>query len=75
MPFPADPQVSSIAPVSWQGLDFDFTNIVFGDVDFSGAVFSGGTVDFSDPDDWSVPPAFPSTNTPPSGVKLPRKED
>ena len=44
-------------------------------VDFPGAKFSGGTVDFSDADDWSFPPAFPWTDSPPSGVKLPRKED
>jgi uncharacterized protein YjbI with pentapeptide repeats len=47
------------AAVPWQGLDFDFTGVVFdggdfrgarfsgGTVDFNGAVFSGGTVDFS----------------------------
>jgi hypothetical protein len=44
---------------SWQGLNFDFTGVVFdggsfayavfsgGTVDFRGAVFSGGTVDFN----------------------------
>jgi len=42
---------------------------------FDGAEFSGGTVDFSDVFDWSSPPAFPWTDTPPSGVKLPRKKD
>ena len=42
---------------------------------FSFADFSGGTVDFSDVDDWSSPPVFPWTDTPPSGVKLPRKAD
>jgi uncharacterized protein YjbI with pentapeptide repeats len=46
-----------------------------GEVGFSRAEFSGGTVDFSDAGDWSFPPAFPWTDTPPSGVKLPRKED
>jgi uncharacterized protein YjbI with pentapeptide repeats len=34
------------APVSWQGLDFDFTGVVFDGGDFSGARFSGGTVTF-----------------------------
>jgi pentapeptide repeat protein len=87
------------AVVSWQGLNFDFTGVVFdgGDfhgaqfsggtvsfrgahfsgvvVDFSDAEFSGGTVDFRTVNDWSSPPAFPWTDTPPSGVKLPRKED
>jgi len=47
------------AVVSWQGLDFDFTGVVFDGGDFSGArfcgtvyfwlaEFSGGTVNFSD---------------------------
>ncbi|HLL36314.1 MAG TPA: pentapeptide repeat-containing protein [Streptomyces sp.] len=31
---------------SWQGHDFDFTGVRFDGGDFSGAVFSGGTVDF-----------------------------
>jgi uncharacterized protein YjbI with pentapeptide repeats len=44
-------------------------------VDFGAARFSGGTVDLSEPLDWSFPPRFPWTNTPPSGVSLPRKED
>ena len=34
-------------PKSWQGLDFDFTGVVFDGGDFSGAEFSGGTVIFS----------------------------
>ena len=34
------------AAVSWQGLDFDFTGVVFDGGDFSGAVFNGGTVSF-----------------------------
>ena len=37
--------------------------------------FSGGKVDFSNAQDWSVPPLFPWTDTPPPGVKLPKKED
>ncbi|WP_300610145.1 pentapeptide repeat-containing protein [Trebonia sp.] len=41
-------------------------------VDFDNAQFSGGTIDFSDAGDWSVPPAFPWTRTPPPGVKLPK---
>ena len=36
------------APVSWQGLNFDFTGVVFDGGDFSKAVFSGGTVSFDD---------------------------
>ena len=86
-------------PKSWQGLNFDFTGVVFdggdfsgarfsggrvtfsgaefsgGEVTFYGAQFSGGTVDFSDAGDWSFPPAFPWTETLPSGVQLPQKED
>jgi uncharacterized protein YjbI with pentapeptide repeats len=41
-------------------------------VAFTGAEFSGGAVNFSDAGDWSFPPAFPWTDTPPSGVKLPQ---
>jgi uncharacterized protein YjbI with pentapeptide repeats len=52
------------AAVSWQGLNFDFTGVVFdggsfikarfsgGTVDFSFAKFSGGTVDFSVAEFW-----------------------
>ena len=36
------------AAVSWQGLNFDFTGVVFDGGDFSGAEFSGGMVDFND---------------------------
>src|SRR5215469_3570433 len=35
------------APISWQGLNFDFTGAVFDGGDFSGAEFSGGEVDFT----------------------------
>ena len=35
------------ATVSWQGLNFDFTGVVFDGGDFSKAEFSGGTVSFS----------------------------
>lgn len=34
------------AAVSWQGLNFDFTGVVFDGGDFSGAQFSGGRVGF-----------------------------
>ena len=34
------------AAVSWQGLNFDFTGVVFDGGDFRRAVFSGGVVDF-----------------------------
>ena len=37
-----------LGPVaSWQGLDFDFTDVVFDGGDFTGARFSGGTVLFT----------------------------
>jgi hypothetical protein len=42
-----------------------------GEVYFRGADFSGGKVDFSRVGDWSTPPTFPWTDTPPPGVKLP----
>ena len=35
------------AAVSWQGLNFDFTGVVFDGGDFSGAQFSGGMVNFT----------------------------
>ena len=43
-----------------------------GAVGFVGAEFSGGAVDFSGASNWSFPPTFPWTDTPPSGVKLPK---
>ena len=56
--------------VSFRGAKFSG-----GEVSFRGAKFSGGEVYFSAPRDWSVPPAFPWTGTPPPGVELPKKED
>ena len=44
--------------MSWQGLNFDYTGVVFDGGDFGGAQFSGGTVDFSAARDWSFPPAY-----------------
>ena len=44
-----------------------------GEVSFASAGFSGCTVDFSQVADWSCPPAFPWTDSPPSGVRLPTK--
>jgi hypothetical protein len=46
-----------------------------GKVRFFTAEFSGGQVDFRGAGDWSVPPAFSWTDTPPPGVMLPAKED
>lgn len=44
-----------------------------GKINFDGADFVGGTVDFSKVDNWSSPPEFPWTDTPPSGVTLPKR--
>jgi len=56
-------------------VDFSGARFSGGRVDFSGARFSGGEVDFRDPSDWSFPPAFPWSDTPPPGAKLPEKGD
>jgi Pentapeptide repeats (9 copies) len=68
--------------VSFRDAEFSGGTVGFGGAEFSGgkvsfrgAQFSGGTVDFSAADDWSVPPVFPWTDTPPSGVSLPKNED
>lgn len=57
------------------GRDGHGADVRGGTVGFDRAEFSGGTVDFSDPLGWSFPPAFPWTDTPAPGVKLPHKED
>lgn len=56
-------------------VSFSRARFTGGDVDFRLSEFSGSTVDFSMAGVWSYPPEFPWTDTPPSGVKLPRKED
>ena len=67
--------------VIFKGAQFSGGTVNFGRVQFStgaavdGAQFSTGTIDFSDPGDWSVPPVFPWTDTPPPSVTLPKKED
>jgi uncharacterized protein YjbI with pentapeptide repeats len=68
--------------VDFDAADFSGGTVYFnaaefsgGTVDFHSAELSGGTVDFSDAFDWSLPPAFDWTDTPPPGVKLPQKED
>jgi uncharacterized protein YjbI with pentapeptide repeats len=38
--------LNGTAPVSWSGLNFDFTGVVFDGGDFDHAAFSGGTVSF-----------------------------
>jgi hypothetical protein len=68
--------------VDFSSAQFSGGIVFFGGAQFSGgtvffgaAQFSGGEVDFSRASVWSYPPEFPWTDTPPSGVKLPRKED
>ena len=68
--------------VSFFGAEFSAGRVRFNGARFSGgtvsfdrARFTGGTVDFSVPHEWSCPPAFPWTDTPPPGVVLPEKED
>lgn len=51
-------------------VDFRGAECSDGTVDFSYARFSGGTVDFIPACDWSSPPKFSWTDTPPPGVKL-----
>ncbi len=63
--------------VSFDTADFSGGTVLFGGaefsggtVDFSSAQFSGGTVDFSKSRNWSHPPTFSFTGTPPAGVIL-----
>jgi uncharacterized protein YjbI with pentapeptide repeats len=57
----------SSGTVSFAGASFSGSRVTF-----DGTQFSGGKVDFSEASDWSLRPAFPWTDTPPSGVKLPK---
>jgi uncharacterized protein YjbI with pentapeptide repeats len=68
--------------VDLSSAEFSGATVSFHDARFSGATvsfddakFSSGEVDFSRAADWSVPPTFPRTDTPPSVVKLPWTED
>lgn len=63
------------AKFSGTTINFDGAKFSGGTFDFCDAEFSGGEVDFSMVGDWSVPPKFPWTGTPPPGVKLPKQED
>jgi uncharacterized protein YjbI with pentapeptide repeats len=67
-------QYGGSAQFSGATLGFDRAQFSGGKIDFTSAKFSGGELDFSNAGDWSFPPAFPWTDAPPSGVKLPRKE-
>ena len=60
----------------FSGAEVGFAGAVFsgGEVRLSMARFSGGEVSFVGVGDWSAPPAFPWSDTPPPGVKLPREE-
>jgi uncharacterized protein YjbI with pentapeptide repeats len=62
------------AEFSGGAVDFRGAKSSGGVVDFGGAKFSGGEVDFSQVADWPFPP-FSWRDTPPPGVKLPKKED
>jgi hypothetical protein len=63
------------ARFSGGAVSFDGAKFSGGQLDFKSAEFYGGEVDFSGAADWSFPPKFPWTGTPPQGVKLPEKED
>ena len=67
---------AGFAGAKFSGGTVDFYDAKFsgGTVDFDHVEFSGGTVDFSRARDWSFPPAFPWTDTPPPSVKLPEKK-
>src|SRR5215469_12896686 len=65
----------SRAEFSGGEVNFGRARLSSGRVSFFGAVFSGGELDFSNPREWSVPPAFDWTDTPPANVKLPPKQN
>ena len=67
----------SFDDAEFPGGTVNFRNVKFsgGTVDFTGAEFSGGEVDFTGASGRAFP-TFPwAADTPPSGVKLPGKED
>jgi uncharacterized protein YjbI with pentapeptide repeats len=57
----------------FSGADVRFTNAEFSgsELKFVGVTTTGGTVDFSQPRDWSHPPAFDFRGTPPAEIRLP----
>lgn len=61
--------------VDFLGAEFSGSRVYFchpnRQLQISDASFSGGIVNFGHPGDWSVPPEFPWTGTPPPSVKLP----
>jgi uncharacterized protein YjbI with pentapeptide repeats/hypothetical membrane protein len=63
------------AEFSGSEVGFSLARFSGGTVSFRHAEFSGGEVDFSSASDWSMPPEFPWTETPPPAVKLPKRED
>jgi Caspase domain/Pentapeptide repeats (9 copies) len=65
----------SSAVFSGSRVRFSSARFSGGEVRFNDAKFPGGEVDFRHPGDWSFPPAFPWTGTPPPGVVLPENED
>jgi uncharacterized protein YjbI with pentapeptide repeats len=62
-----------IAKFSGGTVSFGMAEFSGGEVSFRSAEFSGGEVSFSSASDWSCPPAFPWTDTPPPGVSLPQE--
>jgi hypothetical protein len=68
-----DRHLGAVHDARFSGGRVDFSHAQFSGswVTFTGAQFSGGEVTFSNAGDWSSPPAFPWTDTPPTGVKLP----
>jgi hypothetical protein len=62
------------ASISGGEVSFDDASFGGGEDSFDRTRFSGCTVDFSAAGDWSLPPAFPWTDKPPSGVRLPDEE-
>jgi hypothetical protein len=56
-------------------VDFLGAKFIGATVDFKSSRFAGSKVTFSGVADWSSPPAFPWTDTPPPGVTLLEKED
>jgi hypothetical protein len=64
-----------LAEFSGGQVRFIGANFSGGEVSFFWARFSGGKLHFIGTRDWSFPPVFPWTGTPPPGVMLPKKED
>jgi len=73
-----DRTVFAAGSVEFDRSEFAGSALIFNQAEFKGAsvtfnrsYFSGGNIDFSEVGNWSTPPVFPWTDTPPPGVKLP----